>query len=146
MNYGSKKGFGEVSFGFKMMRDSACGGFTLVEILLAAVMLLYGVVFISRGFYSSVTAMKEADLRSQLSGALQDKIFEAASAAPKPGVSVYGSVNGNIEIGNIPVSYALTAEEFSRKDGIYKFSILARWEQGAKKRAMFYEALYPKPN
>ncbi len=108
--------------------------FTLLEVLLAAVVLSVGLVYMFPIFFRSADATAHLGKRLTVTRLLDNAVWEAREhLVENPGVNYFSYEN--VYEGRLPVSVRTSLRLLEGYDDLYKVSVRAEWEERAHPRS-----------
>ncbi len=115
--------------------------FTLVEVLLAILILSCGIVFIFRAFFTLLGAIDEVTDRLNLLYVLHDKILDVKLAVEGGRPIPSNKLNGSVEIDKKPFRYDINVRRFFERPDLRKIDIAVYWFKGSRKISVSRELL-----
>ncbi len=109
-------------------------GFTLVEVMVATVVLVVGVVGIFEAFLLSLDALAVFNNRLNAQWFFDEKIWQAQNRLDEPaGLFMPMQDNGVMRIGTEEYTWASTMQIIDTRQELYRINLNLNWQQGNKK-------------
>lgn len=121
----------------RFIRTSSCNrrGFTLVEVLISAVILAVGLVVIFEAFLSSLDIVNLVDNRLNAQWFLNEKMQQLQSNLDRQsGMFIPMKQSGAVEIANKEFDWQLDMELVDVYQELYKVTAKMNWAEGSKQR------------
>ena len=117
-------------------------GFTLVEVLVAAVILSVGLTAVFNVFLSSIDVVQLFDNRLNAQFFLNEKIKQLqAELNRQSGMFIPMDQSGQVEIGNKVFSWRLNMQVVDAYQELYRVNALMDWSEGDKIRKIKHQVM-----
>jgi len=124
-------------------RNRNKGGFTIIEVLVASVILAFASVIIFRAFFISISAIDEARDRLQLINSMHNTISEVKLAIDKDQFSMPYHVKKKVIFDQKPYNCVIKVDKKSGKIGLCSIEVLYYWIEGTRERRLVRRMLWP---
>ena len=119
---------------YKLISGISDKGFTLVEVMVATVVLVVGVVVIFEAFLLSLDALAVFNNRLNAQWFFDEKIWQVQNRLDEPAGSFMPKEdNGIIRLGTEEYSWASTMQLVDPRQELYRIKLNLNWQQGNKK-------------
>lgn len=107
-------------------------GFTLVEVMIASVILALGVVMIYQGFFISLDSLGYCLDYLRLSPLADEKIWQAQDALRRLGPKAELDTSGNFIYGRRSFGWNLSYNPLEGSSGLYEINLSVLWQNGRR--------------
>ena len=115
-----------------MLKIGNRNGFTLVEVMAAAVILALGVVMIYQGFFISLDSLGYCLDYLRLSPLADEKIWQAQDALSRLGPKAEIGTSGNFIYGRRSFGWNLSYNSPEGSLGLYEINLSVLWKNGRR--------------
>jgi len=124
-----------------MSRTGSRDGFSLLEVLVASVILTLGAVFLFPAFFLASDALVIAQDRLQIQSWADNKLWEDAQLLEQIGPHVVSSDVGEVALGKRIYSWERDVQELD--PGLFAVTLTLRWRAAGKQHEAVYLTYAP---
>jgi len=124
-----------------MSRTGSDRGFSLLEILVATVILSVGVVFLFPSFFLAADALAIARDRLVVQSWAENRLWEDAMALEQAGAGAVVADAGEVRLGRKTYTWEKAVGEI--EPGLFAMTLTARWMTGGRSREADYTTWVP---
>lgn len=107
-------------------------GFTLVEVMVAASVLAFGIVLIFEAFFSSLKVFDYCSRTLAIAPWMDQKLWEASEEVRQSGVSAMPDASGSVVEGGARFIWQLSHSILDEIAGLYKVALDVSWPHGGR--------------
>ncbi len=126
-----------------MSRTGNKDAFSLLEVLVATVILSVGVVFLFPSFFLATDALGITNDQLVALPWAENKLWEDARALERVGPAVAGFDAGQVSLGKKTYIWERSSEEV--EPGLFVLTLTVRWVAGGREHEMVYATYVPTP-